>query len=408
MKKRIISFLLAAALAVTSLGCGTSKENNGTEDVQAEVSEDEQSSDAEGEIIEDGEVDAKAPVIEGLTYESTVELEYAECFRIYRYEGGYSVIRIDDGRDYILIPEGGLVPEDLPESVVVMQLPLDNMYLQATSCISYFDELNAIDHIRLSGTRQEGWYVDGMIDAMESGDVLFAGKYSEPDFEMMISEGCDLALESTMILHNPEVLEKIEELGIPVFIERSSYEKHPLAKTEWVKVIGEFVGEPEAAQALFEEQKEYVDGLEDFENTEKTVAFFYVNTNGIVVTRKSADYYPKMIELAGGRYIFENLGDPEKATSGVNLSMEEFYASAKDADYIIYNASIDEPLNSVAELIEMNALFADFKAVKDGNVWTTGKSLHQANSDLGEMILDLNQMLTDDTAQELRFMHRLQ
>ena len=115
-----------------------------------------------------------------------------------------------------------------------------------------------------------------------------------------------------------------------------------------------------------------------------------------------------MIELAGGRYIFENLGDPEKATSGVNLTMEEFYATAKDADYIIYNASIDDPLTSVADLIDENELFADFKAVKEGNVWTTGKSLHQSNSDLGEMIKDLNEMLTNPDAQELKFMTRLQ
>lgn len=408
MKKKIITLLFAVMLLTMSVGCSSPAEDSSADEVQTETAEKMKEAEESEETGGTQAVDPKAPVIEGLTYESTVEMEYAECFQIYRYEGGYSVVRIDDGRDYILIPEGGEIPKDLPASVIIIQLPLENIYIQATSSISYFDELNAIDHIRLSGTRQDGWYVDGMIEAMDRGDVLFAGKYSEPDFEMMVSEGCDLALESTMILHNPEVLEKIEEMGIPVLIERSSYEKHPIAKTEWVKLIGELVGEPEAAEELFQEQKSYVAGLEDFENTEKTVAFFYVNQNGIIVTRKSDDYLPKMIELAGGRYIFENLGDPDKATSGVNLTMEEFYASAKDADYIIYNASIDEPLTSVDDLLDMNTLFADFKAVKEGNVWTTGKSLHQANSDLGEMILDINEMLTDDTVQNLRFMQRLQ
>lgn len=394
MKKGLVAVLLAALLASLCIGCG-----------DATTSSDGKSGMTQAETTTN--VDLNAPDIEGLTYESTVELEYAERFKIYRYEDGYSVIRVYDGRDYILIPEGGEVPDGLPSSVTVLQKPLDNIYIQATSSMCFFDSLDAMDHLRMSGTRQDGWYIDSAIEAMQNGELLFAGKYSEPDYEMLVAESCDLALESTMLLHNPEVLEKLEEMGIPVFIERSTYEKNPLAKIEWIKVIGEMVDEQEAAQKLYEEQKGYVQSLDDFENTEKTVAFFYVNDNGIVVTRKSADYLPAMIELAGGRYCFENLGDPEKATSGVNMTMEEFYASTKDVDYLIYNASIADPLESVDELIAINELFADYKAVKEGNVWTTGKSLHQATDALGAMILDINTMLTDDSAEELTYMKRL-
>ena len=391
MKRRIAALLCAIMTVSLVTGCGGS----------------ETSTSAGSEEVSSSEVDTKAPVIEGLTYESTVELEYAQCFQIYRYEGGYSVIRVDDGRDYILIPEGGSVPEELPASCTILQKPLDDMYLQATSSMCFFDSIGEIDHIRLSGTDIDGWYVDGAIEAMENGDIIFAGKYSEPDYELMVAEGCDLALESTMILHNPEVMEKLEEMGIPVFIERSSYETEPLAKTEWAKLIGELVGEPEKAEELYETQKAMVAELGEVENTEKTVAFFYINQNGIIVTRKSDDYFAKMIEDAGGRYVFENLGDPESKTSGVNMTMEEFYATAQNADYIIYNASIDEPLNSIDELIAQNELFADFKAVQNGNVWTTGKSLHQATHDLGSMTKDINTMLFDENAEELTFMKRL-
>ena len=392
MKKRFAAVLAAVLLTcfcVTSCGASTGTEENATKTESSTG------------------LDPNAPEIEGLTYESTVKLEYSERFKIYRYEGGYSVIRVYDGRDYILIPEKGTVPEDLPSSVTVIQKPLNNIYIQATSSMCFFASLDAMDHLRLSGTQEDGWYIDEAVKAMQNGELLFAGKYSEPDYEMLVAESCDLALESTMLLHNPEVMEKLEEMGIPVFIERSNYEKNPLAKTEWIKVIGEMVDEPEKAEELFEVQKGYVQSLDDFENTEKTVAFFFVNDNGVVVTRKSDDYLPAMIELAGGRYCFENLGDPEKATSGVNMTMEEFYASTKDVDYLIYNASIADPLESIDDLIAINSLFADYKAVKEGNVWTTGKSLHQATDALGGMILDINTMLTDDSAEELTYMKRL-
>ena len=36
--------------------------------------------------------------------------------------------------------------------------------------------------------------------------------------------------------------------------------------------------------------------------------------------------------------------------------MEEFYAAAKDADYLVYNATIDNPISSVDELLAKNEL----------------------------------------------------
>ena len=42
--------------------------------------------------------------------------------------------------------------------------------------------------------------------------MLYAGKYSAPDYEEILSEQCDRAIESTMIYHNPEVKEKLEQL----------------------------------------------------------------------------------------------------------------------------------------------------------------------------------------------------
>ena len=61
-----------------------------------------------------------------------------------------------------------------------------------------------------------------------------------------------------------------------------------------------------------------------FKNTEKTVAFFYVSSDGTVVVRRSDDYIPKMIELSGGRYVFDDLTDDDSNTSAVKLTMEEF------------------------------------------------------------------------------------
>ena len=296
-----------------------------------------------------------------------MQLKYATGFDVYYYKGGYKLLDVHDDRQYLIVPEGKKKPADLDKDIVVLKQPLDNIYLAATSAMALFDSMDGLDSIRMSGAQASDWYIDNAKKAMEEGRILFAGKYSEPDYEMLVDEDCDLAIESTMILHTPKVQEMIEDLDIPVFIEN----------------------------------------LKDFKNTGKTVAYFFVNADGTVVVRSSKDYIPKMIDIAGGKYIFSDLKNTESKSASVELSMEEFYSKAEEADYLIYNATIDSPINSIAELTAKNELFKDFKAVKNVNVWCTGKSLYQATDIVGNLITDIHLMLTDGDEKDMTFLYRV-
>lgn len=342
--------------------------------------------------------------------QSGMELSYATQFSVDYYEGGYKLITLADGSRFLTVPEGSGVPQGISRDITVLRQPIEDIYLAATSAMCLFDALDALSCISLSGTKADGWYNENARAAMEAGDIRYAGKYSEPDYELILSSDCALAVESTMIGHKPEVKEKLEELGIPVFIDQSSQESHPLGRTEWIKMYAALLNKEDEAAALFSQQTALLSEAAASKSTGKTVAFFYISSSGYAVARKSGDYVSKMIELAGGEYVFSDLGDPETATSTVTLEMEKFYATAKDADYIIYNSTIGGELKSLDELLEKNSLLADFKAVKNGNVWCTGKNLFQETTQLGAMILDINRMLTNDDPEltELAFLYRLQ
>jgi iron complex transport system substrate-binding protein len=346
----------------------------------------------------------------GWRIESSMELTYAKNFSVDYYNGGYALITISDGSRYLVVPQGREVPGSIDEDITVLRQPIKNIYLVATSAMCLFDALDSLDNIRLSGTKAEDWYIENARTAMQAGNILYAGKYSAPDFELIMSKECKLAIESTMINHVPEVKEKLEAVGIPVLIDQSSYESHPLGRTEWIKLYAALMGRESVAKRLFDEQAAYMNDAAVRENTGKTVAFFYISSSGYAVARKSGDYVTKMIELAGGNYIFKNLGDPESATSTVTLEMEKFYATAKEADFIIYNSTIGGELTSIEELISKNSLLKDFKAVQNGNVWCTGKNLFQETTQLGLMISDIRRMLTEsgEGLTKLNFMYKLQ
>lgn len=346
-----------------------------------------------------------AEKVETIEVVGSMPLEYAEQFHVDYLTGDLALITIGGSDQYLLVPEGGTVPQSLDEDIVVLQQPLENIYLAATSAMCLFDSLDGLGNVSMSGTRAEGWHIESARLAMENGDIVYAGKYSAPDYELLMQKECSLAVESTMLYHAPEVSEKLENIGIPVLVERSSYESHPLGRTEWIKLYGLLLGKSELADARFSEQAAYLET--PAENTGKTVAFFYISSSGSVVARKSNDYAVRMIELAGGTYVFDDLGDSSSATGSAMLEMESFYAGAHDADIIIYNSSVDGEVHTLEQLLGKSGLLADFEAVKNGQVWCTGKNLFQETTEFGLMISEMNSIFTDSVTEELKFFYKL-
>lgn len=402
MKKKLCKITALLLAAVLSLGgCGQPGAGKKRTDSTQQTEE------TKNKKEDQSKSDKRGPEIDGLTYESTMDLTYAKEFDVYDYKDGYKLLDVHEDRQYLVVPEGKKAPEGLSEDIVVLQQPLDHIYMAATAIMSLLDAVDAIDQVKFSGLNASGWYVEDAKKAMESGDMIYAGKYSEPDYETLVNGECDLAVESTMILHTPKVQEMIEDLDIPVFVDYSSYESHPLGRTEWIKLYGAILNKEDAADSFFEKQAQVIEKLKGFENTEKTVAYFYVNTDGSIVVRKSEDYIPSMIEIAGGRYAFKNLKNVDSNAPSVKLTMEEFYATAVDADYLIYNGTIDGQVKSISDLEAKSNLFSEFKAVKEGNVWYTGKNLYQATDTVGELIMDMHLMLTDGDPKEMTFLEKM-
>ena len=339
-----------------------------------------------------------------LNCEGHMNLAYADQFSIEQY-GAYKLITIVDSGRYLLVPKGVSVPADVPSDIVVLQQPLTDGYLVSSAVMDLVCKTGALSCIKFTGLKEKDWYVQEAADAMKAGELVYAGKYNAPDYELLLGQGCKFAIENSMILHNPEVKEKLEELGIPVLIERSSYEKHPLGRLEWIRLFGVLFNQEQSGTAFFREQVERVQPILEKENTGKTVAFFAVSSDGTITVRKPNDYVSSMIDLAGGVYSLNGyLEEEDNALSTLKMQMEDFYAAAKDADILIYNSTIEGELYSVDELLAKSTLFSDFKAVKEGNVYCTGSNFFQESTGTCDFIEDLHKVLADETDENYRFL----
>ncbi len=405
-----------------------------------------------------------APEIDGLMFISSEKNDVAEYFRLSVYEDAsgakYQLLETAGGlHRYLIVPADAQVSNRKSDhftaraseansankekkgdalELTVLQQPLTTTYVAASAVMASLCDLGAVSQIRFSGLREEGWYVDEARTAMKKGSMLFAGKYSEPDYETLLREGCDLALESTMIYRSPEVIEKLSALGIPVYIDYSSYEPHVLGRLEWIRVYGALFGHEEKAQQWYASERDRIRAIQkDAEtssgeasqsgkSTEKsetktsrnskneassigsssgsagtdttadlrpTVVYFYVNSSGQIQVRQPHDYIPELIGLAGARYLAPDMSSLSSRKSNVTVSLEDFYSSCRDADYLIYSATLDRPLSSIQELLGKNALFADFKAVKEGHVYTTDKDFYQLSDRMADFAEDVHRML---------------
>ncbi len=363
--------------------------------------------------VSSGQTVAEQQETKELVYESSMEHSYAENFSVDYYEGGYKVLTTMDGTKILTVPEDQEIPEEIEDDTIILREPVSNLYLVSSGVMDMFDKIDAIDTLSFSSQKADGWYIEGAKKAMEEGSLVYAGKYSKPDYELLVSGNCSLAIENTMIQHTPKVIEMLSDFDIPTLIEYSSYENEPLGRMEWVKFFGALTGREEEAERIFGEQEQIVEKILQENQADKTgkeqqtVAFFYITSNGLAQVRKSTDYLAKMIEMAGGSYIFDNLTEESSSRSTVSMQLEDFYDGAKDADYLIYNSTIDGGVKSIDELIDKFPLLADFRAVQNGHVWCTTNDMYQQSMSIGYMIRDIHSMLIGADESQMQYLFSL-
>ena len=395
--KKNLSILMVLVLILSSLtGCSVNsnaeKTTQATEAIQTTEKPDAVELEA-GEIIQ-----PNPTVIGDLKYLKSLDVKYAESFSVDYYEGGYELLTVIGTEKFLVVPENAEVPANLPEGMTVLKRPFVGVNVSTTPAMSLINAVQALDKITFTGTDADDWEISSIAQAMTDGKLTFVGKYNEPDYEKLMSSGCNLVIVSSMIESAPEVSAKYKELGIPMLIDRGSEETHPLGKVEWMKFYSALMGaDMKLADALFEKQVAKVEQLSKVESTGKTVAIFYITSKGKLYVRNTTDYVTKMVEMAGGKYIMEGMENSD--SNSTVMEMEAFYEKAKDADFIIYMYSNGGKPKNLAEMLEKNALIADFKAVKEGHVWATCPEFFQVTDSLGNMVGDINTMLTNtDTA----------
>ncbi|MDN5307350.1 MAG: cobalamin transport system substrate-binding protein [Eubacteriaceae bacterium] len=313
----------------------------------------------------------------------TLETEYTTAFSVEYLDNGVKKLVDADNRTLLLVPEGTEVPEGYEDAIIIAS-PVDNVMLASTTQGCMMRGIDDFDAISAVTTEQSAWTINEIADRIGQGSISFVGDNDAPDYELIKTLNPSLVFVYSGDYGLQDMMTKLDELGINYVVCNEYLEEDPRGRMEWLKFYGAIFDKEEEAQVTFDKAMANIDTVVEEASKEEapTVAWGMVSS-GKVYVAKPDSYVAKMIELAGGDYIYKD-ADVGSGT----VTMEEFYAAAKDADILIYSSGITYSPD-IASVLSNAPVLEGLNAVQNGRVWCLGTDYWQSLDKTDGIIEDL-------------------
>lgn len=386
MKKiRKLSLLLGLALALCLGGCSNSN--------QAPQGQVEENTD-QRQVASEEKEETSLSESNGLEKTGQVDLEYANHFNIEYYNDIYKLIEDSEGEKYLLIPEGEDVPKDTLGAEPI-QMPIESLGTTNTIQQSWIRPIGEIEKISTVTYDKDRWYIEEIIQGLESGQITYVGDNKAPDYELISAIDPDLTLMSSSNIEEMGMM--YDELGLSYMAFDPHEEEDFRGRIEWIKFTGALFDKEEEAQEFYEEEmarlEEVSNSIDPDEEKPKVSSFYFLESKDIFNVKNAGDYQVDMIEWAGGDYIPADLNPEERGNT--NMNAEEVYLAIEDADIILFDSVTSKSVQSLESLVSKGEYLADLKAVENKNVWGLKPTYFQEAEQLASIVEEMNQIFTN-------------
>ena len=197
------------------------------------------------------------------------------------------------------------------------------------------------------------------------GDEIDLGDSMKPSAERTLQAGLDALLAVNYGQYDNLEATRLEKLGVFTIYINEWQEHSPLARAEWIRVLGALTGKLQEADSIFNEvETQYINLKSQISNLQSTKIMSGNNFRGTWYVPSGKNYLAYLFKDAGAEYPFY---DDERETS-IPLTIEETLHYFHDADVWVGAGG-----NSLAELAQMDEKHTWFKAYKDGRVYNWRK-----------------------------------
>ena len=197
------------------------------------------------------------------------------------------------------------------------------------------------------------------------GDEIDLGDSMKPSAERVLQAGLDILLAVNYGQYDNLEAARLEKLGVPIIYINEWQEGSPLARAEWMRVLGALTGRLHEADSIFSEiETKYLRLAGEAAPTEKRSIMSGNNFRGTWYVPSGKNYLAYLFKDAGADYPFY---DDTRETS-IPLTVEETLHYFHDADVWVGAGG-----NTLKELAEMDEKHTWFKAYQNGRVYNWRK-----------------------------------
>ncbi len=289
--------------------------------------------------------------------------EYAQWYYVEDYSEYKKLIIKDPWNEGSVLAEYNLVPPTtklyVDSSVARIDVPVKKVVSLTSAYIGFLKELGSLGV--LTGVSGKSYvYSQEVHDQIDQGKTFVFGEEYNLQWEKLIQHDPDALFVTAFPGQNP--VEQYKDLGINAVYLVGWQEKTPLARAEWIKVIGLFTGKEKEANELFENIKgEYTRLMQLTEELPKTKILDGFAFKGIWYLPGGESYKACFYKDAGADYVYNN--DPEHGD--ITKDFETIIEDGHDAAIWFYPRMSDRDIRTVMDQDQLEV----FKAYRDRQIY---------------------------------------
>lgn len=333
-----------------------------------------------------------------------VSLHYTKAFHIEYLENGVKKITDGASRQILLVPRGKKIPMEY-KSLPVIYTPINRVLYASVTQVCFlrpFNDPGIWKSIIGVTSPSEEWYLNEVKSGLQNGRITFVGDSFKPNFELIQSIRPELVFVYTGPTGQYGLIKMLEELKIPYVVDNDYLETNPLGRLEWLKFIAAFYNKDIEADSYIKKIAQRVKRLHNkLRPLKKPKIAWGMIYNGKAFVPGNQSFAAQMITLAGGDNVF---ADSVNGVSSIEVSMEQFYMKAREADIFIY-AVFPAFASSLNAIQVETPLLGEIKAFRSQKVWCLQPWYNQLLDKTDEIIFDLAHIFHPDLNNQYRVKH---
>ncbi len=272
-----------------------------------------------------------------------------------------------------------------PYQCLCVKEPVRRIGTMSTVQVGFLYALDAIDCLAAVCNPE-------LIYTPVKGNEIDLGDSMKPSAERTLQAGLDILLAVNYGQYDNLEAMRLEKLGVPLIFINEWQEHSPLARAEWIRVLGALTGRLREADSIFHKVETRYNALTASVNKRSYSAAVSImsgnNFRGTWYVPSGKNYLAYLFKDAGAVYPFY---EDERETS-IPLTVEETIHYFHDADVWVGAGG-----NSLEELARIDEKHTWFKAYKNGRVynWRKQRLPNGANNFWERGVVHPEEMLED-------------